>query len=379
MIATVMIACCRRAAIKKALHGKVEPLLCHALGSDPDMPRAVKRAIGASVRELVTEIEITLADTVEVAIQGTDASIKELIEADPRPCCRPNPCAWARANILYTLFPHDQSVWEQMRSPAWWFLKILSVFPYYFVAMSVWFVLWLLRSKRDQYQLVSFIVSLKQAHFIAYGMMGSLMGNFSFIQCAMLSPSEAPCATHAPGLHLPFWPTAVQFALQVLLTWINVALIPCSEQRGNRRGIANDDGAVAVDRGRDDGDKFGRLKFWIMYDTVCNLALVGIMVWAVIGTGAVDAGPADIPEMMQFTVWWSRILYGWLCLPWMFLQGFLYPLVLHTKATAYNTRGQCVPIATGKERNKAWKKRHGSRNRVAQDPVVVTEGPTISV
>ena len=74
-----------------------------------------------------------------------------------------------------------ESVWEQMRSPAWWFLKILSVFPYYFVAMSVWFVLWLLRSKRDQYQLVSFIVSLKQAHFIAYGMMGSLMGNFSFI------------------------------------------------------------------------------------------------------------------------------------------------------------------------------------------------------
>jgi hypothetical protein len=156
-------------------------MLCHALGSDPDMPRAVKRAIGASVRELVTEIEITLADTVEVAIQGTDASIKELIEADPRPCCRPNPCAWVRANILYTLFPHDQSVWEQMRSPTWWFLKILSVFPYYFVAMSVWFVLWLLRSKRDQYQLVSFIVSLKQAHFIAYGMMGSLMGNFSFI------------------------------------------------------------------------------------------------------------------------------------------------------------------------------------------------------
>ena len=92
------------------------------------------------------------------------------------------------------------------------------------------------------------------------------------------------------------------------------------------------------------------------------------MMWAVIGTEAIEAGPGDIPSMMQFTVWWSRILYGWLCLPWMFLQGFLYPLVLHTKKTAYNTRGQCVPVATGKEREKAWKKRHWNRNRVTQDP-----------
>ena len=362
------------------MRGKVEPLLCRALGSDPDMPGVVKRAIDASVHELVTEIQISLMDTVEVAILGTDASVKALIEADPAPCCRPNPCSWVRARILYTLFPHDQSVWEQMRSPIWWFLKILSVFPYYFIAMSVWFILWLLRSKRDQYQLVSFIVSLKQAHFIAYGMMGSLMGNFAFIQCAMLSPSDAPCATHAPGLHLPFWPTAIQFALQVVLTWINVSLIPCSEQRGNRRGIAdNNNDRDAIETGRGNSDKFGRLKFWIIYDTVCNLVLVGIMVWAVIGTEAVEAGPADIPEMMQFTVWWSRILYGWLCLPWMFLQGFLYPLVLHTKATAYNSRGTCVPIATGKEREKAWTKRRQRQNRVAQDPGVAAEGPVISV
>ena len=41
---------------EKALRGKVEPMLCHALGSDPDMPRVVNKAVHASVHELVTEL-----------------------------------------------------------------------------------------------------------------------------------------------------------------------------------------------------------------------------------------------------------------------------------------------------------------------------------
>ena len=343
-------------AIDKALDGPVSKILNRALGSDPDMPRVVKYGIQVSVAEVIGEMKVSIKETMELKIKGQDARVQALIEAEPNRCCSPNPCSWLRANILYTLFPHDKSIWLQMKSPSWWFLKILTVFPYYFVAMSFWFVLWLLRSKRDQYQLVSFIVSMKKAHFISYGIMGSVLGNIAFIQCAMVNSDSTPCASHAPGLHLPFWPTAVQFALQIVLTWVSIALLPWSKKLGDRRNI---DSRTST---------FGNLKYWLFYDTVCNVALVAIMVWAVIDTKAVEAGPESIPSMMQFAVWWCRILYGWMCLPWMFLQGFLYPLILHIKPTAYNAVGHCVPTANSKEKARARERKKNKGNKVAHDP-----------
>jgi hypothetical protein len=64
-----------------------------------------------------------------------------------------------------------------------------------------------------------------------------------------------------------------------------------------------------------------------------------------------------VPVMLQLTIWWTRSLYGWLCLPWMLLQGFLYPLLMHLPRTAYNAQGKVCPIATAHERKRSRDKR----------------------
>ena len=50
-------------------------------------------------------------------------------------------------------------------------------------------------------------------------------------------------------------------------------------------------------------------------------------------------------------------MYGWMCLPWMVLQGFLYPLLMHLPPTGYNALGEVCPLATAKERMEARNRR----------------------
>ena len=67
--------------------------------------------------------------------------------------------------------------------------------------------------------------------------------------------------------------------------------------------------------------------------------------------GAIVEPARDLKEVL----YWLRILYGWLCLPWVVLSlPGMFPLLLHAKRTGYNKRGQTCPIATAAERQTNW-------------------------
>ena len=373
----------------------VVPKLSASLGDDPDMPQAVRDGIAFAVEEFMDEVEITLHEAVEMKIKGTTSSMKDKIFAEPYTCCSPNPVLWLRAQILYTLFPHDKSIWANLRSPIWWLIKIISVFPMYYAATIFWAVIWLLKSKRDEYQLINFIVELKKAHFISYGILGSVLGNVAFLQCVVVHPHQnphmyaytndtlqqpdLPCTTTGPGLNMPFWPTALIFLLQIVLTWASAAFLPCSQRLGDRgnearkkerkqkqvlrlRASGLHQEADELEQENIQMSKTLRLKYWLMYDSVCCVIIVALCAYAYASSNFEEDPDGDgIPTLLHTTMWWSRILYGLLCGPWFLLQGFLYPLVLHTKSTAYNAKGQVVPLANAEERKVSWNKRHPKR------------------
>jgi len=79
--------------------------------------------------------------------------------------------------------------------------------------------------------------------------------------------------------------------------------------------------------------------------------------YATIASDAYADGAEDAPAMLRLTIWWTRSAYGWLCAPWMLLQGFLYPLLMHLPRTGYNAQGRVCPMATAKERSKSRDKR----------------------
>ena len=178
--------------------------MAKAAGADPDMPSVIRSTIESTVDNVVKDIKIQMDENLELMIRGTDDEHKEKILADPPDCCRPNPYHWIKAWILYTMFPHDKSVWAQLRNPWYYFFTILSLSPFG-VSQFWWLLMFILRDKHDEYQLVNFIVSIKVAGFFSVGVIPTFLGVFKYIECA--NSSSNPCSTNGPGMqeNFDFW------------------------------------------------------------------------------------------------------------------------------------------------------------------------------
>ena len=175
--------------------------MAKAAGADPDMPSVIRSTIESTVDNVVKDIKIQMDENLELMIRGTDDEHKEKILADPPDCCRPNPYHWFKAWILYTMFPHDKSIWAQLRNPWYYIFTIISLSPYG-VSQIWWLIMFILRDKHDEYQLVNFIVSIKVAGFFSVGVIPTFLGVFKYIECA--NSSSNPCSTNGPGMQESF-------------------------------------------------------------------------------------------------------------------------------------------------------------------------------
>ena len=178
--------------------------MAKAAGADPDMPSVIRSTIESTVDNVVKDIKIQMDENLELMIRGTDDEQKKKILADPPDCCRPNPYHWFKAWILYTMFPHDKSIWAQLRNPWYYIFTIISLSPYG-VSQIWWLLMFILRDKHDEYQLVNFIVSIKVAGFFSVGVIPTFLGVFKYIECA--NSSSNPCSTNGPGMQesFQFW------------------------------------------------------------------------------------------------------------------------------------------------------------------------------
>merc|ERR1711871_244960 len=131
-------------------------------------------------------------------IMDTDKHVKERIMAEDPGCCRPNCYRWLRAWILYTMFPHDRSIWKQLKNPVFWIFTIISLLPW--GISQGWFILiFLLRDKHDEFQLIDFIVKVKTAGAISVGLIPTFMGIAAYMNCA--NSTDRLCSEYGPGLN----------------------------------------------------------------------------------------------------------------------------------------------------------------------------------
>jgi len=121
-----------------------------------------------------------------------------------------------------------------------------------------------------------------------------------------------------------------------------------------------------------------RLKYWLIYDFVTVIICGGLFVvsWMYSPDGPspdtfpknynINASAADVVlndsemkflrgstghDLFRARVFWIRVLYGMLCMPWWVLKlPLMFPIILHAHPTAYNRLGQTVPFATPKEK-----------------------------
>jgi len=274
--------------------------------------------------------------------------------------------------------PNNRSFWWQMYQPTWWILTAISVFPSYGVSQVWWVILFFLRDFRDEFQLVSFMVKVKTTAVISVGLIPSYMGISTYLSCV----EKGSCRTNGPGIQGGFIFSTVFLVIQASLVYIAAALVPFSKDKG-RRVKRNSMTAKTTAAGDERGQR--RLNYWLFYDFV-TVALCGalfVMAWLYSPSGPTpDKFPEEMTinefvngtisapgaasmtdpqkeflrgatghDLFRARVFWIRVLYGMLCLPWWILKmPLMFPIILHAHPTAYNRTGQTVPFANAKEK-----------------------------
>lgn len=65
----------------------------------------------------------------------------------------------------------DKSIWERFRWLSWWFIFIIKLIPFYGIQAFIYIFVFLFIDKKDEYQLVTYILKFKSMQFITIGSM----------------------------------------------------------------------------------------------------------------------------------------------------------------------------------------------------------------
>jgi hypothetical protein len=319
---------------KQIVHGaldKVSKKIGGAMGSDPDMPKPVKAGLQDIVDALMVEVKADIDATIDGMAAGDSADVNDKILEGPAGVCKPNPCSWFRACVLYTMFPHDKSIWAKLKTPSWWLIMILANMPIYGVAQAYFLLLFILMDKGDIFQLVNFIQTLKVASVVSIGFIPAVTGGIMvYLDCI----PKGTCSIEGPGMQnsSEFLISTAFWGVQMLLTWIAALCLPCAKTKGMRSNTS-----AAITKRQETGKD--RFAMWIVYDLIVAVAMGG---WIYTHIGD--------PLFITY-VFWGKTFYGYLCLPWFLLKlPLMGPMILKTKMTAYNPQGKTVPMANGKEK-----------------------------
>ena len=245
-----------------------------------------------------------------------------------------------RAWMLHTLWPHNQSIWNCLRSPQWWLLELLGVLP----SIGSWW--WLLLSaavdKADEYQLCQFIVALRCSHFFTLGVAAAFYSCLQAYRCSidpmLLCRDLAPRMSNFSSC---FWVLQLTIALRAF------TLLPHSLKKGQRiierRNGLSAAARAAVAAGKSPlptGTTMGGVLIHLMWlDMILASLVLVASAWTIYASREYDA--------IFITLYWIRTLHGLASLPYViFRLPGANTLLTHARRTGYDSLGHTVPFCT---------------------------------
>ena len=286
-----------------------------------------------------------------------------------------SPRAYLRARFLYNIYPYDQSLWQMVRNPKWCLSFVLSVWPLYGLQPLYWILVFVSIERRDEFQLVNFILEFKALMFLSVGFVCLGIGATQDHICITWSPDRHYCDVIGPGSSHTFLWEIAWFAVQVANVWLAFFYLPFSDNTcgglhsrsatrsadpytsGIKRARREPHGLLfrTLDRVWPGGDysRGGRLWPWVLYDLRCFAACFCLAIVSLLWHGFGLEWERFHKEEWQFraTLWWCKTAYGLLSMPFVvfFVPG-LGSALTHVKATGYNRNGRCVRMLTATQR-----------------------------
>jgi len=275
------------------------------------------------------------------------------------------------AFFRYHLFPYDQSIWGQIKDPAFVVFKLLCMLPIVGVLPAMYIFVLLVIDREDEYQLIQFIMSFKGTQFFSLGVTKMIVGSVLLYLCAV--DDQQDCKSMWSWDSVLEAISVLLFVIQVVTTWVAFLHIPSSKKKGSwhtllkeehrKKGIHLGDefyetsiAEVRKDRYVDDERDVPKethiLMNWLIYDFVifllCLIALMLAMFAHTKEEARVIGGKREggVASNWRFTltVFLIQVFYGLMSAPFLFFQ---VPLVstwfTHARPTGYTRNGHTVP------------------------------------
>jgi len=294
---------------------------------DEDMPRAVSRAKDRTIDGVWPDFREEIMWEVAVLLDGK-AQVED--EDFGAACCL---CRFFR----YHLFPNNRSIWGQLRDPVYVLFTLVSLIPITGLCPLIYFFIFLIIDRGDEYQLVQFILQFKGTQFLSHGIIRTLTGFFIYIGCVTSQASEweHTCEENGPGIAGRMEIIVGGWVLQIVLVWAAFCLLPCSKDKG-RSELKGHVEFEQSDRFRRKG---GMIVYFLIWDMVSFLACSAFLLWYA-STRPTGLDRAHQDWAVKHTFYACQIVYGYLSMPFFFFTLPVLKMVLtHAVPTAYNSNG----------------------------------------
>ncbi|CAK0909359.1 unnamed protein product, partial [Prorocentrum cordatum] len=306
----------------------------------------------------------------------------------------PGPWYVPRGFLRYHIYPYDKAMWGKLRDPIWVMFTLGSLIPVSGFYALVYAVIFLVIDKRDEFQLLQFILQFKGTQFLSHGVIRTIMGFFMFVNCVSSQAQEEQhsCENHGPGT-AEFYRGMYEFSifgwvLQVMLMWAAYFCLRCSIEKGRKElkgrvgshadpAAHHDEAPMTVGLQQPSNKRISRefrhtgatgpggyIRYFLLYDAVCfTVVLCGLFI--VIALRPEGIGQAYYHWSIRHAFFSAQVVYGYLSMPFfLFMIPVLQRFLTHSIDTAYDTKGRCVAYAGPKrkrdEDEEAKKNRWGS-------------------
>ena len=158
-------------ALNKAVDSVLDALDDSVLVVDPYQPKCLVKTGQAITRATWEEVKQSLQGTVVESASWKDMAYRKrrLRHWAGAPKCSLNLYTWVRAKFLYAINPADGTFFKVMRDPVAVAFFLLTMCPVYALQVWAFVLLFIFIDKRDEYQLVWFILKFKMTQAVSMG------------------------------------------------------------------------------------------------------------------------------------------------------------------------------------------------------------------
>lgn len=349
------------APILKRTLGDLGDLLKENAAADPDMPRWLKSAATTVISSFWEDVELEI----EAGLKRAAFTRPENEETEPnrrkpklgRLCVVIRGTALRfRAFFLSHYLPHDRSIFGKLKDPLYLIMVASTMLPLFGIRVfffGVVLTMLLYPGPPDEYQLINFILIFKGTQFFTTGVVLGYLGALEFYACYLLAGDEFRNCVDERGPGATDWLSSLCFDIvgSVVLVWIACLGLPMSKSHWHSRVSLHgqppsqqEDVYCCCLRGV--VGRGGRIRWLLRYDLCCFIGCTVFFTPIYFASEYHAFSQADSRQKVihaKSTIFWCRILYSLLSLPFVvFVVPGLGRVLTHSVQTGYNSSGVCL-------------------------------------